>query len=66
MKSEFENDILIGDLNLDWQQIATEIGIENTIKLCKLMGGELLYVPTYEKIIITESLHNNNICDTNN
>lgn len=40
-----ENDIRLDDLHPTYQQIVRVIGIENTVKLGKELGGEQFYLP---------------------
>lgn len=40
-----ENDIRLEDLHPTYQQISKVIGMENTIKLGRELGGETFYLP---------------------
>jgi Mor family transcriptional regulator len=48
---QYEKNIQFEDLDSNLQIIAELIGIENTLKLVKTMGGIQLYVPKYECVI---------------
>ena len=47
------------DLPEKFYTIANEIGIDNTIKLAKVIGGEYIYIPKVDKILA--SIRNKNI-----
>lgn len=62
-----ENDIELGDLPFTYQQIARVIGIENSIKLGKELGGEQFYLPKLDICLsrvrerkIVEEFHGDN------
>lgn len=40
-----ENDIRLEDMQPTYQQIARVIGVENTVKLGRELGGEQFYLP---------------------
>lgn len=53
------NNIDIKDIPIQFQELAEDIGISNFIKLCNLLGGTLVYIPslkTLEKNSRNESI----------
>lgn len=48
-----DKDIQVNDLPEQLQEVANEIGLENTLKFAKLMSGMQLYIPVYEKICVS-------------
>lgn len=56
--NEILNQITIEDFNEPFDEIATLIGVDNTIKIIRYVGGSTIYVPNL-KFIIAEKRKNN-------
>lgn len=59
MNIENSDEVYIEDLPDIYYTISNEIGLENTLKLAKLIGGEYIYLPKSETIL--KSLRNRQI-----
>lgn len=45
-----KRNLILGDLEPKYREIAEIIGIENYIKLCDVFGGGSLYIPTGKEV----------------
>ena len=46
-------DIQMDDIPYSLHQMVEIIGMKNFLKLCKMYGGYTLYIPVYNKVIIS-------------
>ena len=44
--------ILIDDIPYDLQNMAEIVGIDNFLEICKMYGGNSVYIPVYKKVIM--------------
>lgn len=45
-----DNFIEIKDIPMQFQDLAEEIGVNNFVKVCRLLGGTLTYIPSLKTI----------------